>query len=52
MIEAKAFQTFIGIYSLSKSERLNASVNVTHQNALIRSVTTYARPVWEFETVA
>jgi hypothetical protein len=49
MIEAaKAFRTFIRIYSLFKSERLSANIKVTLHKALIRSVLTYACPAWEF----
>jgi hypothetical protein len=40
MIEAKAFRTFIRIYSLFKSERLSA--NIILHKVLIRSVMTYA----------
>jgi hypothetical protein len=35
MIEAKAFGTFIRIYSLFKSERLNANIKLTLHKALI-----------------
>jgi hypothetical protein len=42
MIEAKAFRTFIRIYSLFKSERLSANIKLTLHKALIRSVMTYA----------
>jgi hypothetical protein len=48
MIEAKAFRTFIRIYSLYKSERLSTNIKLTLHKALIRSVMTYACPVWEF----
>jgi hypothetical protein len=48
MIEAKAFRTFNRIYSLIKSEWLNANIKLTLHNALIRSVMTYACPAWEF----
>jgi hypothetical protein len=48
MIEAKAFRTFIRVYSLLKSERLSANIKLTLDKALIRSVMTYACPVWEF----
>jgi hypothetical protein len=41
MTEAKAFRTFITIYSLFKSERLSAKIKLTLHKALIRSVTTY-----------
>jgi hypothetical protein len=39
---AKAFRTFIRIYSLLKSERLSAKIKLTLHKALIRSVMTYA----------
>jgi hypothetical protein len=48
MIEAKAFRTFIRIYSLFKSERLSANIKLTLHKALIRSVIIYAWPAWEF----
>jgi hypothetical protein len=48
MIEAKAFRTFIRIYSLFKSERLSANIKLTLHKAQIWSVMTYACPVWEF----
>jgi hypothetical protein len=48
MIEAKAFRTFIRIYSLFKSERLSANIKLTLHKALIRSVVTYACPGWDF----
>jgi hypothetical protein len=44
MIEAKAFRTFIRIYSLLKSDRLSAKIKLTLHKALIRTVITYA---WE-----
>jgi hypothetical protein len=47
MIEAKAFRTFIRIYSLLKSERLSASIKLTLHEALISSVMTYVCPAWE-----
>jgi hypothetical protein len=47
-IEAKAFRTFITLYSLFKSERLRANISLTLYKALIRSVMTYACPAWEF----
>jgi hypothetical protein len=46
MIEAKAFRTFIRIYSLFKSERAN--IKLTLHKDLIRSIMTYACPAWEF----
>jgi hypothetical protein len=48
MIEAKAFRTFIRIYSLFKSERLSANTKLTLYKAPIRSVMTYFCPAWEF----
>jgi hypothetical protein len=48
MIEAKAFRTFIGVYSLLKSERLSTNIKITLHKALIRSVITYACPTFEF----
>jgi DUF2075 family protein len=45
MIEAKAFRTFIKIYSLFKSERL--STNMILHKALIRSIMTWACSAWE-----
>jgi hypothetical protein len=48
MIEAKAFRTFIRVYSLFKSERLNANIKLILHKVLIRSVMTYACPAWEF----
>jgi hypothetical protein len=47
-MQAKAFRTFIRVYSLFKSERLSASIKFTLHKALIRSVMTYASPGWEF----
>jgi hypothetical protein len=47
MNETKAFRTFIRIYSLLKSERLNINIKLTLHKALIRSVMTYACPAWE-----
>jgi hypothetical protein len=40
MIEAKALRTFIRIYSLFKSERLNANIKLTLHKDLNRSVMT------------
>jgi hypothetical protein len=48
MIEAKAFRTLIRIYSLFKSERLNANIKLTLHKALASSVMTYACTAWEF----
>jgi hypothetical protein len=48
MIEAKAFRTFIRIYSLLKSKSLSANIKLTLHTALIRSVMTqqYACLTW------
>jgi hypothetical protein len=48
MIEAKAFRTFIRLYSLLKSEHLRANNKLALCKALIRSVMTYACATWEF----
>jgi hypothetical protein len=48
MIEAKAFRTFIGVYTLFQSERLSANIKLTLHKALIRFIMTYACPAWEF----
>jgi hypothetical protein len=48
MIEAKAFRTFIRIYSLFKSERLSANIKLTLYKAPIRSVMISFCPAWEF----
>jgi hypothetical protein len=47
MIEAKAFRTFITLYSLFKSERLSANIKLTLHKAMIISVMTCAFPAWE-----
>jgi hypothetical protein len=47
MIEAKAFRTFVRIYSLFRSERLSANIKLTLHKALIRSVINYACLSWE-----
>jgi hypothetical protein len=47
MIEAKAFRTFIRIYSQFKSERLSANIKLTLHKALIISVMTCACSAWE-----
>jgi hypothetical protein len=48
LLEAKAFRTFMRIYSLFKSERLSANIKSTLHNALITRIMTYACPAWEF----
>jgi hypothetical protein len=47
MIDAKAFRTFIRIYSILKCERLSANIKLTLHKAQIGSVMTYACPDWE-----
>jgi hypothetical protein len=47
MIEAKAFRTFIRIYSLFKSEPLIATIKLILHKALITSVMAHACPTWE-----
>jgi hypothetical protein len=47
--KAKAFRTFIGIYSPLKSERLSANIKLILNKALIRSVKTYAFPARELQ---
>jgi hypothetical protein len=47
-IDAKAFGTFIRLYSLFKSERLSVNIKLNLHKALIRSVMTYACPAWKF----
>jgi hypothetical protein len=47
VFEAKAFRTFIRIYSLFKSDRLNANIILARRKALIRSAISYACPAWE-----
>jgi hypothetical protein len=48
MTGLKTFRTFIRICTLFKSERLSENIKLTLHKALIRSVTTYACPAWEF----
>jgi hypothetical protein len=48
MIEAKAFRSFIRVYSLWKSESVGANIKLTLHKTLIRSVIPYACPAWEF----
>jgi hypothetical protein len=50
MIEAKAFRTFIRIYTLFKCERLSSNIKLTLHKALIKSVITYAYPTWKLAT--
>jgi hypothetical protein len=46
IIEAKAFRTFIRLYSLFRSERLSANIKLTLHKALIKPVMTYVSPAW------
>jgi hypothetical protein len=46
-IEAKAFRTFIRIYSLLKRESLSSSFKITLHKILLRSVMTHACSAWE-----
>jgi hypothetical protein len=48
MNEAKAFRTFIRIYSIFKSERLRANIiKLILHKSLIRSAVTYSCSSWE-----
>jgi hypothetical protein len=47
VFEAKAFRTFITIYSLFKCKHLRSNITLTFHKALIKSVLTYARPPLE-----
>jgi hypothetical protein len=42
------YRTFIILYYLFESEQLSTHFKLTLHKALIRYVTTYARPTWEF----
>jgi hypothetical protein len=46
-IEAKAFRTFIRLYSLFENESLSTNIKLTLRNALIRSVMILPYPAWE-----
>jgi hypothetical protein len=48
LIEAKAFRTYIRIYPLFKSERLDVIIKFALHKTLIRSIMTYGLPVSEF----
>jgi hypothetical protein len=48
IIEAKAFITFIRIYSLLKSDRLSAKIKITLHKALIRTVIKVLRTIGNF----
>jgi hypothetical protein len=48
VIEAKAFRTFIRVYSLYKNERLSDNIKLIFHKALIRSVINNGCPAWEF----
>jgi hypothetical protein len=45
---AKVLRTYLRTYSLFKSERLNTNIKLTFYKDLIRSITTYACPSWEY----
>jgi hypothetical protein len=47
-ITAKAFRKIIRVYSLFKSERLSANIELTFHKALIRSIMTSTCPACEF----
>jgi hypothetical protein len=47
MVTTKAYRTFMRLYSLFKSNRLNTNSKLTLRKALIRSIMTYACPAWE-----
>jgi hypothetical protein len=46
--ETNAFRTFIRAHFLFKSEYLSDNIKLTLYKALIRSITIYASPAWEF----
>jgi hypothetical protein len=48
VIEAKAFRTFIRIYSLFISKRLSTNIKLALHKALISSIMTYSCPTWGF----
>jgi hypothetical protein len=48
MNKAKAFRTFIRMYSLFESDRLSSNIKSTLHKALIRRIMNYACPTWEF----
>jgi hypothetical protein len=45
---AKALRMSVRTYSLFKSEHLSRNIKLTLYKALIRSVMTYACPIWEY----
>jgi hypothetical protein len=47
-VAAKAYRTCIRLHFLFKSDQLSANIRLSHHEALIRSVMTYACPAWEF----
>jgi hypothetical protein len=49
MTEVKAFRIYITNYSLFKIDRLRANIKLILHKALIRSVLTYACPVWVYD---
>jgi hypothetical protein len=48
MIEAKAFRTFIRVYSLFKVEQLSAIIKLSLHKTLIKYKVTYVCPAWAF----
>jgi hypothetical protein len=46
-VATKAYRTFIGLYSLFRSDRLSTRSKLTLHKALLRSIMTYACPAWE-----
>jgi hypothetical protein len=49
MIEAKTFKAFIAIWSLLRSERLCADIELSYNGRLIISAITYCFPTGDFE---
>jgi hypothetical protein len=45
---AKTLRTYVRTYSLFKRVRLSTNIKLTLYKALIRSVMTYACPIWEY----
>jgi hypothetical protein len=47
-IAAKALGTYIRTYSILRNKHLSANIKLIVYRALIRSIMTYACPIWEF----
>jgi len=45
---ASTFRTFIGVFSLFKSERLSANIKLIIHKTLLRSTMTYVCTTWQF----